>query len=252
MIKSFLFLFQMRVIERVSHALWPTSCVCMVLCFLVGTYYGLIISPSDYRQGEMVRFLYLHVPASWLALLTYTVMAISSMIGWCAKIPTAHILTKCLAMPGVIFTGLSIITGSLWGKPIWGTYWAWDARLTSMLILLFIYMGYMSLAYTHSISQKRLHKLSLLVIIGFINIPIIKWSVDFWFTLHQPASIIGFRKSAIDNVFIPPLIWMTLAYIAFGVVLTSLLLLKFIRQMREKCSTVLMPTLSSRPLKRAA
>lgn len=198
----------------------------------MGAYKGLFQSPPDYQQGEMVRFLYLHVPASWCALMVYSTMAILSLIGFISKIPTTHMLTKAFSIPGTIVTALSLITGSLWGKPVWGTYWVWDARLTSMLILFFIYLGYISLAFHFKTSLKKLERYSILVMVGFINIPIIKWSVDFWFTLHQPPSIMRMAKPAIDSSFWSPLLWMTGAYLCFVMSMTALLFLGIMKQYR--------------------
>lgn len=219
--------FQPRRLEKIASLLWPVTGGLWFVCFAVGSYYALVSSPPDYQQGDMVRFLYVHVPASWFALFTYTLMAFFSFAGYVAKIPMAHLLTKSLAIPGAVLTLISLVTGSLWGKPVWGTYWVWDARLTSMLILFFIYVGYISLAYDIRTTLKMLERYSILVMVGFVNIPIIKWSVDFWFTLHQPPSIMRLAKPAIDASFWPPLLWMTGAYFFF---LLSILSLVFMHQ----------------------
>jgi heme exporter protein C len=198
----------------------------------MGVYYALFQSPPDYQQGEMVRFLYLHVPASWFALLVYTLMMVCSVLGFVFKMSLAHVWTKALAPSGCLLTCISLVTGSLWGKPVWGTYWVWDARLTSMLILGFLYLGYTVLAYQKIIVHdammrpalmlKRLNSLSILIMIGFINIPIIKWSVDFWFTLHQPPSLMRLAKPALDAAFFPPLLWMAAAYLCFTIAMFCL------------------------------
>ncbi len=225
-------LFRPSFLNRLARGTWPAAIFMCVICFGIGSYKGLFQSPPDYQQGEMVRFLYLHVPASWCALMVYSTMAVLSLVAFTAKIPMAAMLTKALAIPGAIFTALSLITGSLWGKPVWGAYWVWDARLTSMLILLFIYLGYISLAYPPKTSMKRLERLSILVMVGFVNIPIIKWSVDFWFTLHQPPSIMRMAKPAVDTAFWSPLLWMTGAYVGFLLSMTALLFLGLMKQYR--------------------
>ena len=224
--------FQPAPLYRGLKTIMPFAVVGWAFCFCVGTYWALFQSPPDYQQGEMVRFLYLHVPASWFALFIYTLMTVCSVLGFACKIPLAHVWTKALAPSGCILTFISLLTGSLWGKPVWGTYWVWDARLTSMLILGFLYLGYTTLAYQDetmhnkkphlSYTIKRLHRLSILVMVGFINIPIIKWSVDFWFTLHQPPSLMRFAKPALDVVFFPPLLWMSMAYLFFMIAMFCL------------------------------
>ncbi|MBX9976870.1 MAG: heme ABC transporter permease CcmC [Alphaproteobacteria bacterium] len=244
-------LFRLSILITLAKGTWPFAALLCILCFGIGTYTGLFQSPSDYQQGEMVRFLYLHVPASWCALMVYSIMAIFSLIGFMSKIPTAHMLTKALAIPGTMVTGISLTTGSLWGKPVWGTYWVWDARLTSMLILFFIYLGYISLAFHQKTTLKKLERLSILVMVGFVNIPIIKWSVDFWFTLHQPPSIMRMAKPAIDPAFWSPLLWMTGAYLCFLVSMTALLFLGIAKQYRLM-HRPLSYTTSSTPLKDAA
>ncbi len=234
MIRRMACFFRPRSLEKGARYFWPCGFVITFFCFGIASYYGLVHSPSDYQQGEMVRFLYLHVPASWFALAIYTLMAFLSVTHYIEKLSVAPIIVKSLAVPGALMTGISLLTGSLWGKPVWGTYWVWDARLTSMLILFFIYLGYLSMAYTGQANVKRLQRLGILVIVGFINIPIIKWSVDFWFTLHQPPSLMRLAKPAIDSAFWPPLLWMTGAYACVAMTLTALVFLTQLRHYRQK------------------
>lgn len=215
-----------RFLEKIAHTFWKPSLVLWLVFGTLGAYTALITSPPDYQQKEMVRFLYLHVPASWFSLGIYSSMALLSVMSITAKSPQTTLLTKALSIPGTLVAAISLITGSLWGKPVWGTYWAWDARLTSMLILFFIYIGYMCLTYTKGANEKTARLGSFLVIVGFINIPIIKWSVDFWFTLHQPPSIMRFEKPALSSEFWPPLIFMVLAYLFFITATTALLFIK--------------------------
>lgn len=208
-------------ILRIATFLQKKALLAALIFFILGSYLSFFASPEDYQQGSYVRFLYIHVPASWFALSTYTTMAALSVVGFTFKIPTAHLLTRALSLPGSLLTCVSLLTGSLWGKVTWGTYWVWDARLTSMLVLFFIYSGYVCLTWKKPF--HALHSASILVMIGFVNIPIIKWSVEFWFTLHQPASIMRFAKPAIDSAFFPPLLCMSFAYLCYIIGLTAMI-----------------------------
>ena len=152
---------------------------------------GLILvylSPLDYQQGLTVKIMYIHVPSAWLALLTYFIMTIYSVIGIAFKIPFSFIVNKAVAPIGAVFTLLCLISGSLWGKPMWGTWWVWDARLTSVAILLLIYLIIIFLDKTFENKEVREKTIAIFILIGSINLPIIKFSVDWWNTLHQPAS----------------------------------------------------------------
>lgn len=182
------------------------------LFLITGTIWAFLWIPADYQQGNFVKIMYVHVPVSWLALGIYTFMALSSAVGLITHIPLYFYLTKAISSVGTSFCFLSLTTGMLWGKPTWGTWWVWDARLTSMLILFFLYLGYLNL--TYKIDQpKLLSTASIIVVLGAINIPIIKWSVDWWYTLHQPASLLRFAKPAIHHQFLGPLAVM---FIGFG------------------------------------
>ena len=219
-------IFKPRLLEKMASHMWKPSLFLWLFTGTIGVYLALFASPPDYQQKEMVRFLYLHVPASWFALFTYSLMAVLSVLSITTKAPQFPLLTKALAIPGTLFAAISLFTGSLWGKPVWGTYWVWDARLTSMLILFFIYAGYVALTHAPSSNLKSARLGSFLVIIGFINIPIIKWSVDFWFTLHQPPSIMRFAKPALAQEFWPPLLMMVAAYACFLMASASLFYLR--------------------------
>lgn len=191
--------------------------------FFVGLTVGLFFSPPDYQQGESVRIMYVHVPASWWALGVYTIMAGASVLGFVTKAPLCHLMTKAIAPIGLCFTLISLVTGALWGKPTWGTWWVWDARLTSMLILLFLYIGYQLLVSAFEDEEKGLAAGALIAMIGWINVPLIKWSVDWWHTLHQPASIIRLAKPAIHWSMLIPLALMTAAFTGY---LISLLIVR--------------------------
>lgn len=180
-------------------------------CFLIGIIWGLVFTPADYQQGYLVKIMFVHVPASWWALGVYTLMALSAATGLITRIPLYFYLTKALAPIGACFCLISLITGMIWGKPTWGTWWVWDARLTSMLILFFLYLGYLNLV--HKIDQPKLLSMaSILVVLGLINVPIIKWSVDWWYTLHQPASLLRFARPAVHGQFLVPLLIMVVAF----------------------------------------
>jgi len=205
--------------ERLARPVaWPSGALAAILIG-AGLYFGLFNSPPDYKQGETVRIMYVHVPAAWMALACYTALAISATAGFIWKHPLADVAARATAPIGAVFTAVALVTGSLWGKPMWGTWWAWDARLTSVLILFFLYLGYM--AVWAAIEDKtRAARLSAIVAIaGFINVPIIKFSVDWWNSLHQPASVFRQGGPTIDSSMLTPLLLMGLGYTALFVAL---------------------------------
>jgi heme exporter protein C len=178
------------------------------ILLIVGLSFALIFSPPDYLQGDSVRIMYVHVPSAWIGLASFTCIALLSVANFIFKTKNLIIITKSIAPLGLMFTCLAIVTGSLWGQPTWGTWWAWDARLTSMVILAFFYIGYI-VSHKFIVPEERADKISsLIVIIGLINIPIIKYSVDWWNTLHQPASIKLTGTSTIHSSMLMPLILM--------------------------------------------
>jgi len=156
---------------------------------VVGLYMGFFVAPTDYQQGDSYRIIFIHVPAAWMSMLIYLIMAAYSVIGVVWNIKIADIMASALAPTGAMFTFLALWTGALWGKPTWGTYWVWDARLTSYLILLFLYIGYMSLQSAIDDPRRAAKASALLAIVGVINVPIIYFSVRWWNTLHQGASV---------------------------------------------------------------
>ena len=179
---------QPRFFFKVAKPLWPLSFVPMLVFFALGLYTALGTSPPDYQQGEAMRIMYGHVPASWMALLIYGFLALMSFFFLVWRHPLAEVLGISAAPIGALFTALSLVTGALWGKPMWGTFWVWDARLTSVLILLFLYGGYLALYKAYSNPSQGIRLASLLALVGAINLPIIKGSVDWWNTLHQPST----------------------------------------------------------------
>lgn len=186
-----------------------------LLCMGVGLYLGLFRAPADYQQGESVRIMYVHVPAAWMAMFCYTSMAISAAVGLIWKHPLADVAGKATAPVGAVFTFLALFTGSLWGKPMWGTWWVWDARLTSVLILFFLYIGYMALSNAFDNPQRGTKAANILALVGFINVPIIKFSVDWWNTLHQPASVVRMDGPSIHPSMLWPLLFMAVGYTLF-------------------------------------
>ena len=175
---------------------------------LVALSFALILSPPDYLQGDSVRIMYVHVPSAWIGLASFTSIAFLSIANFLFKIKNIKLITKSIAPIGLMFTCLAIVTGSLWGQPTWGTWWAWDARITSMLILALFYIGFIA-AHKFISEEERANKISSIVaIIGLINVPIIKYSVEWWNTLHQPASIKLTGSSTIHSSMLMPLMLM--------------------------------------------
>jgi len=186
---------------------------------LSGLYYGLFDSPEDYQQGDAVRIMYVHVPSAWLASFLFFSLAISCIFYLVWKHPLADLISNAIAPIGAIFSVLTLVTGSLWGKPMWGTWWVWDARLTSMLILFFFYLGYMLLSNAFERKIDGSKSASVLAIIGLINLPIIKFSVDWWHTLHQPSSILRMDGPSIDKEMLLPLTLMMVGFSLFSIYL---------------------------------
>jgi len=189
---------------------WPAG-----LLILGGLYFALIASPADYQQGETVRIMYVHVPSAWMALFVYSSMAIASAVGLIWKHPLAHLSAEAAAPIGACFTFICLFTGSLWGKPMWGTWWVWDARLTSVLVLFFLYLGYMALNSAFDDPSRGERSAAILALIGFINVPIIKFSVDWWNTLHQPTSVVKMSGPAIHASMLIPLLMMAAGFTLF-------------------------------------
>ncbi len=185
------------------------------LALAVGLVGGLVLAPADYQQGESYRIIFIHVPSAWLSLFAYMVMAVSGAIGFVWRIKLAEIVSISCAPIGASFTFIALATGSLWGKPMWGTYWVWDARLTSELLLLFLYLGVIALY--GAIEDKRVaaRAAAILAMVGVVNIPIIHYSVEWWNTLHQPATITKFDKPSIHTSMLVPLLVMAVGFKLF-------------------------------------
>ena len=198
--------------QRVADPLLPWLALATVALFAAGLWWSLVGSPADYIQSETVRIMYVHVPAAWMALGTYSVVAVASAIALVWRHPLADIAARAASPLGAGFTLIALATGSLWGRPMWGTWWVWDARLTSELILLFLYLGYMALRSSFDDPQRADRASAVLAIVGVINVPIIHYSVEWWTTLHQPASVTKFDKPSIHIDMLIPLLVMALAF----------------------------------------
>ncbi len=193
---------------RIAAVVLPWSAAATALFLGAGLYYALIASPGDYQQGESVRIMYIHVPTAWMGMFCYTAVAVSSAVALIWKHPLADLIAKASSPVGAAFTFICLVTGALWGKPMWGTWWVWDARLTSMLILLFLYFGHMALINAFDDPTRGAKAAAILALAGFINVPIIKFSVDWWNPLHQPASVVKMGGPAIDPSMLVPLLLM--------------------------------------------
>lgn len=177
----------------------------------VGTWLS-FAAPGDYQQGDTVRIMFVHVPAASIGLMVYAALGVSSFFALVFRHPLADAAARAAALPGAAFTALALITGALWGQPMWGTWWVWDARLTSVLVLFLFYLGYMALRASIDDEQKAARAAAVLGLVGLINLPIVKFSVDWWNTLHQPASLLRAGGSSLDPVFLAPLLTMMAAY----------------------------------------
>ena len=190
-----------------------------ILTLFLGLIFALYLSPDDYQQGSTVRIMYIHVPSAWLSMLTFFIMTIYSIVALAFKIPFGFIVNSAVAPIGATFTFICLFTGSLWGKPMWGTWWVWDARLTSVAVLFIIYL--IIIFFRRSFSNLDVGEkiTAIFIIVSSINLPIIKFSVDWWNTLHQPASISKFSSPSIDSSFMMPLITMTISFTCIGLLI---------------------------------
>ena len=193
--------------------------ILFIVVLTIGLIESLILSPEDYKQSHSVRIMYVHVPAAWISLGIFSGISLLSILGYIFKIKNFFLISKSLAPSGFIFNLIALVTGSIWGKPTWGTWWAWDARITSMLILALFYFLYL-LAWRIYDNKDQVYKItSIITILGIINVPITKYSVDWWNTLHQPASINILSKSSIHSSMLFPLLIMTAAFALFSLLI---------------------------------
>lgn len=211
-----------RYFYQLSGKLIPWLAAIFAMLFLYGLVGGLLLAPPDYQQGDAFRIIYIHVPCAALSLFVYLCMSVAVIINLVWKIKLADVIAKVSAPLGAMFTFLALITGSIWGKPMWGTWWIWDARLTSELILLFLYFGIIALRTAIPDSQSAAKAGGILTLVGFVDLPIIHYSVYWWNTLHQPPTLLKFAKPSIASTMLYPLLAMLLAFL-FYYVLTLLL-----------------------------
>lgn len=207
---------------KTSGKLIPLLGSASLLLILSAAWIGLFVAPPDYQQGDSYRIMFIHVPSAWMSLLIYVMMALSGAIGLVWRVKLAEDLASSCAPIGAAFTALTLVTGSLWGKPMWGTWWVWDARLTSELILLFLYLGFISLEASIHDPRTGTRAASVLAIVGVINIPIIHFSVEWWNTLHQGPTVSKLGSPAIHASMLWPLLIMACGFLLY--VITVLLL----------------------------
>ncbi|CAN5723066.1 heme ABC transporter permease CcmC [soil metagenome] len=200
---------------------WATG-----FCTLTGLYWGLVVAPPDYQQGDSYRIMFVHVPSAWMSLFVYAVVAGAGAVALVWRIKIAEVVASASAPIGAAFTALALMTGSLWGKPMWGTWWVWDARLTSELLLLFLYLGYMALEEAIEDRRTATRAAAVLALVGAVDLPIIHYSVEWWHTLHQAPTITRFGAPAIHGSMLAPLLVMAFAF--FGYYVSMLL-------MRARC-----------------
>ncbi len=204
---------------RYSAVLLPWMAAVAAALLLVGLYLAWFVAPADYQQGETIRIMFVHVPAAWLALMFYTLMSVSALGTLVWRHPLADVAQSAAAPIGACFALVCLITGALWGKPMWGTYWVWDARLTSVLVLFLIYLGIIALRRALDEPSRAGRAVAILTLVGFVNVPIIKFSVDWWNTLHQPASVFRAGGPTIH----PSMLW-PLLILAVGFTIAALAL----------------------------
>ena len=198
-----------------SGRLIPWLGVVAVAAIGIALYLGLVVAPSDYQQRDAYRIMFVHVPSAWMSMFIYVFMAVSGAIGLIWRIKLAHVVCTAAATIGASFTLVTLVTGSIWGKPMWGAWWAWDARLTSELILLFLYLGFISLQSAIPDRDKARKAGAILLLAGVVNIPIIHYSVIWWHTLHQDPSVTKFGAPTIHASMLAPLLIMSLGFMLF-------------------------------------
>jgi heme exporter protein C len=216
---------------RLSAKAMPGCGWAAAIVLTVGLVWSLVVAPPDYQQGETVRIMYVHVPAAWMALSVYLFVAAASAVALVWRHPLAEVAARAAAPIGAAFTFVCLATGSLWGRPMWGTWWVWDARLTSVLILFFLYLGYIALVNAFDDPSRGGRAGAVLALVGVVNLPIIKFSVDWWNTLHQPASVLRIGGPTIDIAMLAPLLIMALG---FMLLFAALLMLRMMTALNER------------------
>jgi heme exporter protein C len=196
---------------RLAGTLTPWFAVPAGLLFVIGLYLGLFVAPTDFQQGDAYRVLFVHVPAAWMGMLLYVLLAFYAAVGWIFNARVSGMMASSLSVTGAMFTWLSLVTGSLWGRPTWGTWWVWDARTTSTLILLFLYVGFISLQSAIEDPRRADRAGAVVAVVGVINVPIIYFSVQWWSTLHQGATIRITNETSMAGTMLAPLLVMIAA-----------------------------------------
>ncbi len=222
---------------RFANALLPWCAGLTGVLIAVGLYLAFFVAPPDYQQGESVRIMYVHVPSAWMALFIYVSIAAASAVALIWRHPLADLAAKASAPIGAGFTFLALLTGSLWGKPMWGTWWVWDARLTSVLVLFFLYLGHMAIMNAFEDPVRGFRAAAVLALIGFINVPIIHFSVEWWSTLHQPSSVLRIGGPTIHPSMLWPLLAMALGFNFYYVTLLLLRVKSELLEARRRART---------------
>ncbi|HWL72201.1 MAG TPA: heme ABC transporter permease [Geminicoccus sp.] len=217
--------------QRIADAIRPWTTFLALALFPVGLVWALAIAPADYQQSDAYRIMYVHVPAAWMSMFTYLVVGSGSAVALIWRHPLAEIAARAAAPIGACFTAIALVTGSIWGKPMWGTWWVWDARLTSVLILFFLYLGYIALYDAFEDASRGARAASILALVGLVNIPIVKFSVDWWNTLHQPSSVLRMDGPAMAPSMLWPLLLMA---VVFKLYMVSVLLVRIRTETAER------------------
>ena len=229
---------------RLSGALLPWVASAGLALSVVGLGWGLVFAPRDWQQGDTVRIMFVHVPAAWIAMGGYLGLAVASFVGLVWRHPLADIAARAIAPVGAVFTAICLVTGSLWGKPMWGTWWVWDARLTSVLVLFFLYLGHIALSNAFDDPDRAARPAAILALIGAVNLPIIKFSVEWWNTLHQPASVTRLDAPGIHIDILLPLV---ITAAGFLFVFAALALLRTRTGILERRARALMAARAAEP-----
>lgn len=222
---------------RLSGAVLPWAAALGIVLSTLGLAWGLGFAPRDWQQGDTVRIMYVHVPAAWMAMGGYLGLAIASFTSLVWRHPLADIAAAAIAPVGAVFTAICLVTGSLWGKPMWGAWWVWDARLTSVLVLFFLYLGHIALTAAFEEPERAARPAAILALIGAVNLPVIKFSVEWWNTLHQPASVTRFDAPAMHVDILWPLM---IAGAGFLFAFAALVLLRMRTAILERRARALM------------
>jgi heme exporter protein C len=217
--------------QKIADVVRPWTTVLALALFPVGLVWALAIAPADYQQADAYRIIYVHVPAAWMSMFTYLIVAVGSAVALIWRHPIAEIAARAAAPIGACFTAIALVTGSIWGQPMWGTWWVWDARLTSVLILFFLYLGYIALYDAFEDPTRGARAASILALVGVVNIPIVKFSVDWWNTLHQPSTVLRMDGPAMAPSMLWPLLFMA---VVFKLYLVSVLLIRMRAETAER------------------